>query len=442
MGVGVETSPNSYWTFPITLVQSTFEFTGGENILFIVAQLPSGTSGSSGTNGTSGVDGTSGSSGTSGTDGTSGTNGTSGTSGSSGVSGASGTSGTDGTSGTNGTSGSSGTNGTSGSSGTDGTSGSSGTDGISFNWQGAWSLATTYNVNDVVEYVGSSYISLVGGNFGNVPPLSPTAWSLMAQKGSDGTSGTDGTSGESFNWMGTWGPLPSYNKNDVVEEDGNSYISTINGNTNNLPPLNPSSWNLMAQKGNDGTSGTDGTSGISGTDGTSGISGTDGTSGISGTDGTSGTSALSAPQIIASKKMVSNIGLGTNVLIASEDISAHLTTSAMIQITASYRKTAGGSSSVSERFYVNTSATLTGATLIGTFTSLTLVNNIVDGIMNVFTDGTSLFVQVPSSASPNRYGNSAGSVITIPSPCYFIWALQTPNGDTVVMLNSNVIKYV
>ena len=104
VGVGVEASPNSYWTFPITLVQSTFQFTGGENILFIVAQLPSGTSG---TSGTSGVNGTNGSSGTSGV------NGNNGSSGTSGVNGASGSSGTSGINGTNGTSGTSGVNGNS-----------------------------------------------------------------------------------------------------------------------------------------------------------------------------------------------------------------------------------------------------------------------------------------------------------------------------------------
>jgi len=108
VGVGVEVAPNSYWTFPITLVQSTFQFTGGENILFIVAQLPSGTSGTSGTsgiNGTNGTNGTSGSSGVSGSNGTSGTSGVNGDAGSSGTSGANGTNGTSGTSGANGTSG-------------------------------------------------------------------------------------------------------------------------------------------------------------------------------------------------------------------------------------------------------------------------------------------------------------------------------------------------
>ena len=145
--------------------------------------------------------------------------------------------------------------------------------------------------------------------------------------------------------------------------------------------------------------------------------------------------------LIAKKTMVTNVGLGTNVLIASEDISAHLTTSAMLKVTATYRKTAGGASSVSHRMYVNSTPSLSGATLICNFQSLTSVNNIMDAVLNIFTDGTNLYLLGVSTLISFRYGQYAGTVITIPSPCYLIWGLQTPNGDTVVMLNSNVIKY-
>ena len=87
VGTGVEAAPNSYWTFPITFVSGGHQFTGGENILFIIAQLPSGTSGTSGTSGVAGSSGTSGTSGDSGSSGTSGVDGSSGTSGTSGTSG-------------------------------------------------------------------------------------------------------------------------------------------------------------------------------------------------------------------------------------------------------------------------------------------------------------------------------------------------------------------
>ena len=65
----------------------------------------------------------------------------------------------------------------------------------------------------------------------------------------------------------------------------------------------------------------------------------------------------------------------------------------------------------------------------------------MDAVLNIFTDGTNLYLLGVSTLTSSRYGQYAGTVITIPSPCYLIWGLQTPNGDTVVMLNSNVIKY-
>jgi hypothetical protein len=68
---GTEVAPNSYWEFPVTFVSSTFSFTGGENILLIIASQPSGTSGSSGSSGQSGSSGSSGISGSAGTSGTS-----------------------------------------------------------------------------------------------------------------------------------------------------------------------------------------------------------------------------------------------------------------------------------------------------------------------------------------------------------------------------------
>jgi uncharacterized protein (TIGR03437 family) len=44
---------------------------------------------------------------------------------------------------------------------------------------GLWASGTTYAQNDVVEYSGSSYISLINGNTGNIPSLSPNVWKLL-----------------------------------------------------------------------------------------------------------------------------------------------------------------------------------------------------------------------------------------------------------------------
>jgi hypothetical protein len=88
--------------------------------------------------------------------------------------------------------GTSGTNGSSGTSGLVGATGPTGSNGTSFNWSGTWDLSTTYDVNDVVEYNGSSFISIISGNLGNAITVT-SAWNLMAQAGTSGTSGSGST---------------------------------------------------------------------------------------------------------------------------------------------------------------------------------------------------------------------------------------------------------
>jgi hypothetical protein len=63
---------------------------------------------------------------------------------------------------------------------------------IKFNWKGTYVGATAYKIDDVVEYNGSSYISIQAGT-GNLP-TDTAYWELMSQKGTNGTDGTDLTS--------------------------------------------------------------------------------------------------------------------------------------------------------------------------------------------------------------------------------------------------------
>src|SRR6056300_800577 len=62
---------------------------------------------------------------------------------------------------------------------------------IKFNWRGAYSGATAYVVDDVVESSGSSYIC-IAATTGNAPP-NATYWEQMSAKGTDGTNCTNGT---------------------------------------------------------------------------------------------------------------------------------------------------------------------------------------------------------------------------------------------------------
>jgi hypothetical protein len=54
---------------------------------------------------------------------------------------------------------------------------------IKFNWRGAYSGATAYVVDDVVESGGNSYVCILAST-GNTPP-NATYWELMASKGTD-----------------------------------------------------------------------------------------------------------------------------------------------------------------------------------------------------------------------------------------------------------------
>ncbi len=61
-----------------------------------------------------------------------------------------------------------------------------------FTWQGPWSNATTYAVNDVVSFNGSSYISITASNLAHQPDTSPANWNLMAQAGANFTGAAAG----------------------------------------------------------------------------------------------------------------------------------------------------------------------------------------------------------------------------------------------------------
>ena len=55
---------------------------------------------------------------------------------------------------------------------------------IKLNWRGAWSSESTYNYNDAVSYLGSSYVALRATT--EQPGESAADWKLIAKKGEDG----------------------------------------------------------------------------------------------------------------------------------------------------------------------------------------------------------------------------------------------------------------
>lgn len=154
-----------------------------------------GTIGIQGVPGSTGTAGTNGVNGTPGTAGTNGTNGSPGTPGTPGIQGIPGTLGTAGTNGAPGNPGIQGIAGTPGTAGTNGTNGAPGAPGLTgpqgLTWQGTWSNAAPYALNDAVQFAGTSYVSIQAGT-GHEPDTSPTFWSVLAQMGAPGTNGSGG----------------------------------------------------------------------------------------------------------------------------------------------------------------------------------------------------------------------------------------------------------
>lgn len=94
--------------------------------------------------------------------------------------------GTDGKDGKDGERGERGPTGRAGKAGRDGINGSNGKDGLPIVWRGPWDVNTDYQINDAVEYEGSSYIA-IAETLGARPGTD--VWDLMSARGVDGRDG-------------------------------------------------------------------------------------------------------------------------------------------------------------------------------------------------------------------------------------------------------------
>ncbi len=133
------------------------------------------------------------SSGAPGTAGPAGSPGATGPQGPAGAAGPQGPAGATGAAGAAGAMGPTGATGPQGPQGTAGPTGPVGPQGLT--WQGLWNSSAAYNLNDAVNYNGSSYISLIANNTNNEPDTAAPAWSLVASIGAAGPAGTSGPAG-------------------------------------------------------------------------------------------------------------------------------------------------------------------------------------------------------------------------------------------------------
>ena len=209
--------------------------------------------------------------------------GPSGPAGPEGPQGAKGDIGPQGPAGAQGPSGAPGTQGPAGPAGAQGPVGSqgpAGTNGLGFNFQGVYNPSQTYNLNDVVTYAGSSYVSLVVNNVGNEPDISNTDWTVLAQQGATGEQGPIGLTG----------------------------------------PMGP--MGLQGAQGLEGPQGPTGAQGIPGPQGPDGVTGPAGAQGPQGPAGPQGSAGASPFSLNGNNAVYlqGNVGLGTSTPYALLDV--------------------------------------------------------------------------------------------------------------------------
>jgi Collagen triple helix repeat (20 copies) len=239
-----------------------------------------GPAGPQGGAGPIGIQGPAGAQGLSGATGAVGSAGPQGLPGVAGSAGAQGLTGANGATGAQGATGATGSAGAAGPAGANGTNGADGTPGLA--WQGAWSSATNYAVNDAVSFGGASYLSVVAGNMGQRPDLHPASWAALAQAGAAGAIGATGATGSAgavgaqgatgatgsagttgaagavgMNFRGVWSAATEYAVKDAVTFAGSTYLAQVAG-SNEEPDLNPSAWAVLAQTGGTGATGAQG----------------------------------------------------------------------------------------------------------------------------------------------------------------------------------------
>lgn len=155
---------------------------------------PQGIQGPVGATGSQGPEGPTGSAGPAGADGADGPEGPQGLQGLQGDPGPAGADGAQGPQGLQGPKGDKGDPGDPGPEGIQGVAGPAGADGHSFNYRGAWDVATAYVANDVTFHNGSSWIA-VANNTGQEPTFASAQWDEIAIQGAQGAPGTDGAQG-------------------------------------------------------------------------------------------------------------------------------------------------------------------------------------------------------------------------------------------------------
>jgi hypothetical protein len=197
------------------------------------------------------------------------------------ASGAPGATGSQGPSGVAGLNGLNGLPGTIGPIGPSGAAGEPGSPGLVY--RGAYSSAGNYALGDVVVFDGASWVSLVAGNLGETPGVSPGYWGVLTSQGAQGIAGPEGNPGPAGpagvqGMVGSPGPVGIAGPTGIQGPAGAQGLTGPSGSVGSAGP-----------QGLPGVAGTAGAQGLIGATGAAGVQGATGATGVAGPVGPAGT---------------------------------------------------------------------------------------------------------------------------------------------------------
>jgi len=104
-----------------------------------------------------------------------------------------------------------------------------------FQFEGVWNTGTTYQISDIATFNGSTYISLTNHTGTQPTATGQTDWNVFSG---------------GLNFLGAWLVSTTYHKNDVVTLDGSAYIAIDDQATSLAPVLaGNAGWVLFARGG-------------------------------------------------------------------------------------------------------------------------------------------------------------------------------------------------
>lgn len=253
-------------------------------------QGPAGEAGPVGPQGPQGIQGPAGEKGEKGDTGPKGATGDRGPEGPQGVQGLTGPAGPKGERGPQGEQGLQGIQGPQGPQGLQGPAGEKGDKGdtglAELNIKGNWDVATTYALNDFVNYDGKAYVSMVAANVGLQPDTNPDAWMQFAVEGAQGPQGIQGPVGP----QGAQGPKGEQGVTGEKGDTGDTGPQGVQGVQGPIGPEGPQG--LKGEKGDPGAKGETGPQGPTGPQGDAGPVGPQGPKGEQGEQGIQGIRGL------------------------------------------------------------------------------------------------------------------------------------------------------